>query len=462
MAVQQTTSSLDLHVDVDRTRVRASLEDALREAVQSGRLAPGARLPSSRALAADLRVARSTVVDVYEQLSAEGWLVSRHGSATTVADPVGRPSVPSGASAPTAVVPTYDLRAGTPDVTTFPRAEWTAALRTVLAAAPADALGYGDPRGRIELRQALASYLARARGVRLAPDDVVVCSGYRQSLWLLSRVLRAEGASSVAVEAFGHHAHRDVIVDAGLRTVALEVDDDGARPEHLDGHDAVVLTAAHQFPLGVVLSPVRRGEIVRWAAADRRVIVEDDYDGEFRYDRRGVGAMQALAPELVAYAGTASKTLAPGLRLAWLVLPPRLVEPVVELRRALLGQAPVLDQLVLAELLTSGRYDRHVRRTRLAYRGRRDRFVAEMAARSPGTPVLGLPAGLHSVVQLCEGDTEDAAVERASSRGLAVEGLGTYTLRPGLRPPSLVVGWATPPSHSFTAALRRLTLALAG
>jgi GntR family transcriptional regulator/MocR family aminotransferase len=309
---------VDLHLDLPGPRLRAGLESALRDAVRTGRLHPGARLPSSRALAQDLGIARNTVADAYGQLVAEGWLVARQGSGTRVAERA--PAVEAAASAPAgeARPPRYDLRPGAPDLSAFPRATWLRATRRALNDAPDAALGYGDPRGRAELRQALSTYLARARGVRVTPDRLVVCSGFTQGLALICEALRGRGASTLAMEAYGLPTYRDVAEARGLRLTHLPVDAHGASVAELADAAAAVLTPAHQFPLGAPLAPARRGRAVEWAGATGGVIIEDDYDGEFRYDRQPVGAMQALAPEHVVYAGTASKTLAPGLRLGWL------------------------------------------------------------------------------------------------------------------------------------------------
>jgi GntR family transcriptional regulator/MocR family aminotransferase len=262
----------------------------------------------------------------------------------------------------------------------------------------------------------------------------------------------------VGVEAYGLGLHRTILADAGLATVGLPVGASGAEPTGLADVDAVLLTPAHQFPLGSALDAPRRAAFVRWARGGG-VVIEDDYDGEFRYDRRPLGAMQALAPDEVVYGGTASKALAPAVGLAWLVPPTRLVAPVVAELAGVGARAAVLDQLTLAAFLTSGRYDRHVRRSRLAYRQRRDRLTA--AIDRTGLRVHGLPAGLHAVVDLPADRTEDEAVVSARRRGLAVEGLAAFARSAEAdRPPTLVVGYATPPAHAFTTALARLTATL--
>ena len=457
-------SGLDLHVELAGPRVRAALETALRQAVQSGRLAAGTRLPASRTLAADLGVARNTVADVYGQLVAEGWLTARQGSGTRVAD---HPAAePPAATAPAATVPQArealrnSLKAGLPDLSDFPRGAWLAAARKAVTAAPAGAFGYGDPRGRPELRAALAAYLARARGVRAAADQIVICSGFTQGLSLLGRVLAASGARAAGVEAFGLRQHREVIEAAGLSALPVPVDPLGAVIDQVPDCGALLLTPAHQFPLGVALAPERRQRAVAWAARTGAVVVEDDYDGEFRYDRRAIGAMQALAPEHVIYAGTASKTLAPAVRLAWLVVPRRLLADVVWAKSRTDRHGSSLDELTLAEFIGSGGYDRHVRRSRLRYQRRRDRLIAALARAVPEPRISGVAAGLHAVLHLPPGAGEDEIVAAAAARGLALDGMRDYRMAGAEHPEALVIGYGTPPAHAFTTAVTRLCAVL--
>ncbi|HEY0716476.1 MAG TPA: PLP-dependent aminotransferase family protein [Streptosporangiaceae bacterium] len=477
MAKDWATSGLDLHLELGRDAVgrtgappggkvgrgiRAGLETALREAVRTGRLNPGTRLPSSRALAVDLGLARNTVAEAYSQLVAEGWLTAERGSATRVAERVARDpglaGIPAGPAPPR--LPRYTLRAGSPDLSAFPRSAWLAAGRRALAAAPSETLGYGHPQGRPELRAALAVYLARARGVRADPDRIVVCDGFSDGLALLARVLRARGARILALEEYGLPSARAAVTAAGLRLAMLPVDGQGAVLDAVGRADAVLLTPAHQFPLGGTLTPRRRTQAVEWARGSGGVVIEDDYDGEFRYDRQPVGAVQALAPEHVVYAGSASKTLAPALRLGWLVLPAALAREVAAARELAAGPGSRLDQLTLAEFITSGGYDRHIRRSRLAYRRRRDRLAAVLRREAPRVRVTGIAAGLHALCELPPGQAEDHVVARAAARGLQVEGLARYraTGRPGRA--ALVVGYGSSPEHAFSNALARLCAAL--
>ncbi|MCX4636673.1 PLP-dependent aminotransferase family protein [Streptomyces platensis] len=460
------TFGRDLHLDLTGPGgLRAALLHALRDAVRSGRLAPGTRLPSSRSLAADLGIARNTVADAYAELVAEGWLSARQGSGTRVAARVLPRATPAARRTPGpsghADRPRFDLTPGTPDVSAFPRTAWLAAARRALTAAPSEAFGYGTPRGRPELRTVLADYLARARGVRADPDRIVICAGFMQGLGLLSRAL---GTGRLAVESYGLDFHRAVITRAGLGTVPLTVDERGARTEELAGLDGVraaLLTPAHQFPTGVPLHPDRRAAAVNWARSTGGFILEDDYDGEFRYDRQPVGALQGLDADHVVYLGTASKSLAPALRLSWMVLPDRLVDPVLALKGTGEWQSGSLDQLTLAEFLSSGAYDRHLRGMRLCYRRRRDQLVAALADHAPHVHVSGIAAGLHAVLELPPG-TEQSIVQGARWQGLALEGLSRFH-DPSAPPASrdaLVVAYGTPPDHSFTHALDALLRAL--
>ncbi|MFE5620204.1 PLP-dependent aminotransferase family protein [Streptomyces sp. NPDC056524] len=465
MAEDWATLGVDLHLDLRGSGLRTGLMDALREAVRSGRLKAGVRLPSSRSLAADLGIARNTVADAYAELVAEGWLTARQGSGTRVAPrAVPRRQVTSGVRPATvarreAARPAYDLKPGSPDLAAFPRAEWLKAARRALTAAPNEAFGYGDPRGRIELRTVLADYLARARGVHARPGRIVICSGFVHGLMLMAQVLRARKVREVAVESYGLDVHWELLTGAGLGLPALPFDELGTRTEGLSGMKgvgAVLMTAAHQFPLGGALHPDRRAAAVDWARAAGGLVLEDDYDGEFRYDRQPVGALQGLDPERVVYLGTSSKSLAPGLRLAWMVLPESLVDEVVAAKGQVDWVSSSLDQLTFAEFLGSGAYDRHVRAMRLRYRRRRDELVAAVGERSPQTRVSGIAAGLHAVLRLPPG-REQEVLRAAAWQGLALDGLDRFRHPDVPRTQDgLVVGYATPPDSAWSGALAAL------
>ncbi|MFD3920762.1 PLP-dependent aminotransferase family protein [Streptomyces sp. NPDC058595] len=452
----------DLHLELSgRGSRREQLMTALREAITSGRLTPGTRLPPYRTLAVDLGLARNTVGEAYAELVAEGWLTARRGSGTRVA-PRATPLPAKGRarrSAAPAPRPVYDFMPTSPDASAFPRSAWLASARRALNGAPSDALGVGDPRGRVELRTALAEYLARARGVHTAPHRIVVCAGFAHALRILGEVL--DGA--VAVESYGLAFHRSLLTGAGLRTLPLTVDADGARTAELDSLDAgaALLTPAHQFPTGGPLSARRRTAAVDWARATGSVVLEDDYDGEFRYDREPVGAVQGLDPDRVIYLGSTSKSLSPALRLGWLVLPDGLVDEVVAVKGVRELWTGVFDQLTLADFIARGAYDRHVRLMRRTYRRRRDRLVAVLAERAPHIAVSGIAAGLHAVLDLPPG-TEQETVRAAGRHGLALAGLGAFRHPLSGMPPreGLVIGFGAPPDHAFNGALDALCAAL--
>ncbi|MGV9250933.1 MocR-like pyridoxine biosynthesis transcription factor PdxR [Streptomyces sp. NPDC003697] len=467
MAESWATYGVDLHLEPASPGVRRGLTDALRDAVRTGRLAPGTRLPSSRSLAADLGLARNTVAEAYADLVAEGWLTARQGSGTRVAARVPAPppgqrgsaaAPPAGAAPPRRERPrpVHDLLPGTPDLASFPRAAWLRAARRALAAAPHTALGYGDPRGHPELRTVLAGHLARVRGVRTDPERVLVCAGFVHGLRILGAALRARGVRTVAVESYGLDIHWRLLTEAGMRVRPLPFDELGTDTRALDDADAVLLTPAHQFPMGVPLHPGRRAAVVDWARRTGGLVLEDDYDGEFRYDRQPVGALQGLDPDRVVYLGTASKSLAPGLRLAWMALPPAFAEEAAAAKGGT-ETCGVLDQLTLAEFMTSGAHDHHVRACRLRYRRRRDALVAALAARAPAVHATGIAAGLHAVLRLPAG-SEQSVVRAASWQGLALHGLSRFRHPDAVTDPldALVVGYGTPPDHAWPGALDAL------
>ena len=455
------SGSLDLLLGLDRGRgrLRAQLEDQLRDAVRAGRLGPGAALPSSRALARELGVSRGVVVEVYAQLAAEGYLVARQGAPTRVSEAAS----PGPGATPAAAAerpPRYDFRTGRPDVSLFPRGAWLASLRRALRDAPDARLDYGDPRGAPELRGALARYLGRVRGVACDPERVVVTSGMAQGMAIFARALTAGGIERMAMEDPSSAPGRDQLASNGLAIVPIPVDDDGLQVERLPGAaaddlvGAVMITPAHQFPLGVVLAPDRRADLLDWAAHTGAVVLEDDYDAEYRYDRQPVGAVQGLAPDRVAYAGSTSKTLAPGLRLGWLVVPDHLLEAVTAAKESDDLGTPVVEQLALADFLERGQLDRHLRRTRAVYRARRDALVDALERLLPDCPPAGVAAGLHLVVHLPTGIDEQAVLDAARSRGLGLSGISEHRVEPG--PPALLLGYGRLPEPAIEPAVRLL------
>ncbi|MEU1402926.1 PLP-dependent aminotransferase family protein [Streptomyces sp. NPDC005728] len=448
-----------------RARGRA-LQAALREAIRSGRLAPGTRLPSSRDLAADLGVSRGLVTEAYEQLTAEGYLRSGRGAGTWVGDAVRAARPPARDLAPRAPGTRADFVPGTPDLSLFPRTAWAAVQRAVLAELPHHDLGYPDPRGLPRLRTALAGLLTRRRGVVADPERIVVVSGVAQASALVGSVLHARGMRTIGVEDPGSPQHDGLYAAAGLRTVPLPLDEDGLALEPLraSGARAVVTTPAHQYPTGIAYSAARRAELLDWARSVDGLVLEDDYDGDFRYDRAPVGALQGLDPERVAYMGSASKSLAPGLRLGWLLVPAALTEEVVERKRTTDLGHPSLDQALFAHFVERGDYDRQLRRCQRAYRERRDTLVAALAEHVPEARVSGIAAGLHAIAELPERyGPEDDFVERVADAGIAVRPLGACTrARTGDGRVRLVLGYAHLAPTRIRAGVRILAEALAG
>ena len=404
------TTSPDLYLAVDRGRgVRAQVEAGIRAAVRGGRLPAGTRLPSTRALAADLGVTRRVVVEAYDQLAAEGYVSARQGAGTVVnAVPRRAGAAPAAEAGPPLVV---DFRPGRPDPALFPRAAWARATRAAFAGLGAAELDGADRRGLPALRTALAEYLGRVRGVDAHPDRIVVCSSFGHAVDLLVRVLPEH---RFAVEEPGYPVPRNRLLRDGRRVDPVAVDGEGLVVDALrrTAARAVVVTPAHQSPTGVAMSPPRRSALVAWARDVDGYIVEDDFDAEFRYDRRPVGALQGLAPERVVYCGTTAKTLATGLRLGWAVLPAALVDDVVALRADTDGATSTILQATFAQLLRSGDLDRHLRRSRRVYRVRRDAVVAAVRRWLPQATVGGIAAGLNVVLTLPDGTDEQAVVAR--------------------------------------------------
>ncbi|WP_405010459.1 PLP-dependent aminotransferase family protein [Kitasatospora sp. NBC_01539] len=448
----------ELLLAFDRTggELTARLTRALRDAVRQGRPPAGGRLPATRVLARDLGLARGTVVEAYAQLVAEGYLVSIPGSGTRVADGVA-PAAPP-APPPTAGHPVrYDLAPGTPDLSAFPRAAWQAALRRALADTAHSGLGYGDPAGRPELRAALAASLGRVRGAAATGRQVIVVGGVAQGLALLVGQLRQHGHHTLAVEDPCSPGTLGLLRAHGIEPVGVRVDAHGLDVAALaaTGSRAVLVTPAHQYPTGVVLAPGRRAALIAWARATGGLVVEDDYDAEFRYDREPVGCLQGLAPDHVVHLGSLSKTLAPGLRLGWAVLPDAWVDGFREAKRYTDLGCSVLDQLAFARLLADGGHDRHLRAVRARYRGRRDALAEALARYLPDAAVRGVAAGLHLHLDLPDGCAEAEVVAAAAGLGVRVEPVTPMRLG-SQGAPAVVLGYAALPERALAEAARLL------
>ncbi|WP_053203495.1 PLP-dependent aminotransferase family protein [Jiangella muralis] len=465
MAGTRTNSTREsLLVTLDREcgePLHRQLAAAVRDGVRSGRLRRGTTLPPTRRLAGELGVSRGVVVEAYQQLVAEGYLTSRTGGYTEVAAAPAAQPAPSARPAPPA--PAVDFGYGRYDVANFPRAAWLRSIRRAYAQAPNERFGYLTGRGVPELHEALADYLNRVRGTAAFPDTIVVSNGYAQGIALLAQVLAARGVRRIAVEdPSADDDLRPVARALGLDVVGVPVDDDGIRTDVLAGVDAgaLVLTPTHQWPTGAMLSAPRRAEVLRWAGERGALVIEDDYDAEYRYDRLPVGAMQGLAPDLVAYSGTASKTLAPGLRLGWLVLPRPWVDDVATTKLLADRGSPVLDQLAFADFLAYGEFDRHLRRMRPVYRQRRDVLLAALAARLPELEPAGISAGLHLVAWLPDGVDEAALVAAAARQGVRVNGVTPYRLSPAARG-GLIFGYSALNERAVADGVARLATAFA-
>lgn len=459
----------ELAIDLDRDGVdplHRQIGGSIRGRIRSGALPAGIALPSTRALAVELGVTRGVVVEAYAQLVAEGYLTSRGGGYTRVSPaPTTAPPTTAPPPRPTrspAPDPGVDFGYGRADLAAFPRAAWLRSVRRVLTEAPDERLGYLDGRGAIEMRSALAAYLNRVRGTDATPETIVITNGYAQAVSLLIGMLAAEGATTLAVEdPSASDDARPIARALGMNVVGVPVGDDGVRVDALAGLDAdiLILTPSHQWPTGGVLSPEARAGVLAWSQRTGALVLEDDYDAEYRYDRAPIGAIQGLGPDRVAYAGTASKTLAPGFRLGWIILPPRLVEPFAEAKLLADRGSPILDQLTFADFLSRGELDRHLRRMRPVYRSRRDALLAALADHLPELEPAGIAAGLHLVAWLPDDLDEATVIAAASREGVAVAGVSPHRLSPARRG-GLIFGYSNLDERLIADGVSRLARAV--
>ena len=449
-------------VSVDRGSrepLHRQVELGLREAIRSGRLAPGEKLPSSRLLAEEVGVSRNLVQGCYEQLVAEGYLASRAGSATRVAEraPSSRPTETPAPAPPDHAV--ADFRPSVPDLASFPRQAWLRSTHEALDRLPHAELGYPDPAGSASARAALADYLRRVRAADAEPSRVVLCAGFAQGLSLAVRALVGRGYTDVAVEdpGYGPDDGLDIrsLTGAGARIHRIPVDHLGLDVDALADSPArvVVVTPAHQAPTGVPLDPTRRRALVRWAERRDGYVIEDDYDSEFRYDRQAIGALQGLAPERVFFLGTASKTLAPALRIGWVVAPAAWRADVVDAKLRDDRGSPTLHHAAFAVMVTSGRYDRHVRAMRKTYLQRRDlvrRHARRARPRRPGERDGGRPQPRRrpaAGVERGGGDGDGRRPRRRAARDEPLPG------PPDHHRPRLVLGFGNTPESRIRAGL---------
>jgi GntR family transcriptional regulator/MocR family aminotransferase len=452
---------VDLLMELDRrggTPLHEQLERRLRDAIRDGRLRAGARLQSSRRLAAELGVSRGVVTSAYEQLAAEGYLDTRQGAPVRVAGGVraqaSRPATPS-----LVARFAYDFSPGLPDLAGFPRDRWLRSVRSAWRETALDAVGYGDPRGVPELREALADYLGRVRGAAADQEHLVVSTGFRQGFSLTCRWLQANGIEHLALEDPGWHAQRLGVEEAGLEVTPIPVDADGIDVGALSESraDAVVVTPAHQFPTGVVLSPRRRAALIEWAERGDSLIIEDDYDAELCQER--VGALQGLAPDRVLYIGSASKRLAPGMRLGWMLPPSWLSWALISAKAIEDAGSEIAGQLALADFISRGELERHLRRMRLRYAQRRERLLGALARELPDWRPRGAAGGLHTLVELPDNADESSLLTTAARHGVGIEGLSLHSYT-GESPPGLVLGHAHLAEPAIERGVRLLVEAL--
>jgi GntR family transcriptional regulator/MocR family aminotransferase len=447
-----------LHVSRDRPgTLSAQIQGRVRDAVRDGSLRPGTPVPSTRDLAGQLGVSRKVAVDAYAQLAAEGYLALRQGAQPRVADGPFPQAAAAGPPPAALAPPRFDFRPARPDVSSFPRAAWARCLRDAVHEITVADLGYGDPFGTDALRDGLAGYLGRVRGVVAGREQIVITNGYLQGLGLICRALAARGARRIACEDPSSIEEGPIAARAGLEAVRVPVDDLGLRVDLLAAAevDAVVLTPAHQHPTGVVLAPDRRAALIAWLRATGGIAVEDDYDAEYRYDRPAVGALQGLDPDHVVYAGTASKVLAPALRLGWMVLPPSLIDGVREEKQLHDQGTARIEQLAFAHFLQRGDLDRHLRRMRLRYRRRRDAMIDALAESLPEATVRGIAAGLHVTVELPPPAGEAAVAAGARARGIVLATMADYATGGG-RPPTLILGYSQMSESRLRSGVREL------
>jgi GntR family transcriptional regulator/MocR family aminotransferase len=455
----------ELLVEIDRASdlpLHEQLERSLRKNIRRGRLPSGMRLPSTRGLAAELGVSRGVVTEAYGQLGAEGYLETRQGAPVRVAKAV-RAALPHAPARSLLPSFPYHFHPGLPDLAGFPRDSWLRSLRSALRESPLGSVGYGDPRGAPRLREVLADYLARVRGAAADPETMLICTGFMQGFSLACRLLCRQGVEAIAVEDPGWQVHRLIAEQAGLRPIPVPVDEHGMSVDALVATDAsaVLVTPAHQCPTGSVLSRGRRAQLIEWAEERERLIIEDDFDGEYRYDRVAIGALQGLAPERVLYIGSASKRLAPGMRLGWMLVPSWLTWQLIGAKAVEDGGSEVFGQLALSDFIERGELDRHTRRMRLRYQHRRQTLLRALARWLPqATASSRGAAGLFELVLLPDGLDEAALLRRAAQLGVGMEGLAWYRCAHG-GSPGIVLGYGNLSEPAIEHGIRLIARACA-
>ncbi len=449
---------MDLHIVIDPRRpLRAQLEKQLRDGILRGRLKAGVRLPPSRLLAAELGLSRGVVVEAYAQLTTEGYLVTFGSGGTRVATPITQP-LSTRRHRPRKMRRRFDLRAGLPDPALFPRRAWSAASATALRELPDAALLYGPAPGQRQLREALTAYLGRTRAIVADAEETFITCGASHGLVLLWNALRQLGVRRVAHEDPVWHRIPATIAHAGLQPTPVRVDGRGLSVADLYTSDAqaVVVSPAHQYPTGVLMHPMRRLELIKWARETGGLIVEDDYDAEYRFGSKPIAPLRSIARGRVAYVGTLSKVLAPSLRLGWVLVPSRLAEAVTAEHSVSYAQPSVLDQTAFATLVERGELDRHLRKTRTTYQTRRATLLASLATAMPSLRISGGAAGLHLLLWLPRDVSEETVVAQAAQREVAVDGLHTACSVSRDLGPALVLGYGGITEAAIPEAISRL------
>jgi GntR family transcriptional regulator / MocR family aminotransferase len=463
-----------LWITVDRAQkmpIIRQVYDQIRLGIVRGDLRAGEQLPSTRELARDLRVSRIVIVEVYDQLLAEGYIESRQGSGTYVAQgaylevvpterlPRVHPSVDTGKENRSII----DFRAGLPALDLFPRKLWGQLVSRVCAEASPSVFGYDHPEGCVDLRIALARYLAKTRRVRCQPDQLVITSGAAQAFSLVARLLLSPGDEVIIEDPVTYDVRR-IFSAAGATLFPIPVDEDGMQPDLLPVEKQpafVFVTPSHQFPLGGLLPIQRRIQLIQFARAAGCYLVEDDYDSEFRYSGTPVSSLQELEPERVIYVGTLSKILSPALRLGYIVVPPPLIEPCRQLKQLTDLHSPVLEQLALAYFIEEGHLERHIMKMKKIYRKRRQALIAALEAHYPRQiQIYGDVAGLHLVAGFGGRVLTEQAFADWEEAGVRLYPVEQHAIRKGEHRSKVILGYGNLTPDEIEEGVRKIKTVL--